>query len=174
MRFSKEKIKELKEKVRFEMVRNPNVSILELQDILSQDYGHRFDKDFIGKIKQKIHRERALRYNSVSLKEELAIFEETIMYEKRILGDIIFDEEGKYKPKEIISACREFARCSSLLFEAKMNAGIFNKTDEPQAKEGAGLSPRATEIVGKALSFYSNSGHEEEVNEFLNENRTKN
>ena len=152
MKFADEKIYELKEKVRFEMVKNPHISILELQAILSHDYGHRFDKNFIGKLKRKVHRERALRFNSASLNEELAKLEDLIQEARKPLMDIIFDDEHKYKPREIINAIRTVIWADNMLLESMLNAGVFEKTNKSQKKERP-LTPEEQDLIKRAIDY---------------------
>src|SRR3989344_2859315 len=128
MRFSKEKTHELKEKVRFEMVKNPHVSIVDLQQILSDYYGHRFDKNYVNKLKNLCN---FARYELVG---------------------IVFNEEKKYKPSEIIAAFRTIFWAEVTLFEAKLNAGIFQKAKQNQTKEKP-LTKEETELMNKALNY---------------------
>src|SRR3989344_6159471 len=139
MRFAKEKIHELKEKVRFEMVKDPHISIFALQGILRDTYHHNFDKNFIGKLKRKVHRERAVRYNFTSLNEELAKLEDLMNFGRQHLIDVLFDESGKYEPREIINAFRAVMWAAFTLFDAKLNSGIFNRP--PATKKGSDLTP---------------------------------
>jgi len=152
MRFSKDKIHELKEKVRFEMVKNPNISILELQVVLRNDYGHRFDKNFIGKLKRKVHRERTIRLDFASVSEELAKLEDLYIYGKQELMKVIFNDDGKYKPSEIISAFKTVIWAGFTLFDAKLNAGIFDQTKRKQEREKP-LTPEEQETVNRAISM---------------------
>jgi|SRR3989344_3092673 len=152
MRFAKEKINELKEKVRFEMVKNPNISILELQPILSDYYGHRFDKNFVGKLKRKVHRERALRLNFASLNHDIALFEELIRYGRQFLVDIVFNEEGKYTPMQIIAAFRNIIWAECTLIEMKLNCGIYQQAKQNQVKEKP-LTKEQNDLLQKALNY---------------------
>ncbi|OGN03278.1 MAG: hypothetical protein A2655_00410 [Candidatus Yanofskybacteria bacterium RIFCSPHIGHO2_01_FULL_43_42] len=152
MRFSKEKTHELKEKVRFEMVKNPHVSIVDLQQILSDYYGHRFDKNYVNKLKNKVHRERVLRLDFASLNEDLAKLEDLCNFARYELVGIVFNEEKKYKPSEIIAAFRTIFWAEVTLFEAKLNAGIFQKAKQNQTKEKP-LTKEETELMNKALNY---------------------
>ncbi|OGN22452.1 MAG: hypothetical protein A2915_00910 [Candidatus Yanofskybacteria bacterium RIFCSPLOWO2_01_FULL_41_34] len=142
---------ELKNHIRFEMVKNPNVSILELQVVLRDTYHHNFDKNFIGKLKRKVHRERAVRYNFSSLNEELAKLEDLMHFGRQQLMDILFDESGKYKPSEIIYAFRAVMWGGFTLLEAKLNSGIFNRPQAPEKEKP--LSPEQQEAINRGIDM---------------------
>lgn len=161
MRFAKEKIHELKEKVRFEMVKNPHISILELQEILGDYYGHRFDKNFIAKLKRKVHRERALRLNFASLNNDVALFEELIRYGRQYLVDIVFNEQGKFTPMQIIAAFREIIKAESTLIEMKLNCGIYQQAKPKQVREEP-LSAEEQEVLRRAIDFATGQAEQSE------------
>ena len=152
MRFSHEKIYELKEKVRFEMTKSPHVSIVDLQQILSEYYGHRFDKNFVNRLKNKVHRERVLRLNFASLNENLAEMEDLCNFARYELVGIIFNESKQYKPSEIIAAFRTVFWAEMTLFEAKLNAGIFEKAKQNQMKEQP-LTKEQSDLLQKSLNY---------------------
>lgn len=150
MRLSQEKNKEILESVRREMVVNPSVTIFELQDVLNQHYHHAFDKNFIGKLKNKIHRERAYRVNKRTVNYELALLEDTINETSKILWEIVNNPETSSREK--ISAIRELRSAKSAFLEAMLNAGVF----EPQIgkiKQEEELSPETQEGIRRALSY---------------------
>lgn len=124
MRLSKEKNLELLEGVRRQMVRNPDVTIFKLQELLSKQYNHAFDKNFIGKLKNKVHRERTHRVNK-TIGYELAHLEDTINVITEILWEIIDSPQTAVREK--ISAIRELRSARSMLFEAMLNAGVFER-----------------------------------------------
>src|SRR3989338_10512418 len=86
------------------MTRNPHVSILELQAIIGDTYHHTFDKNFIGKLKRKVHRERAVRFDFASLNIALAELEDLMNFGRQHLIDILFDETDKFTPAQKIMA----------------------------------------------------------------------
>lgn len=151
MRFSKEKLYELRERIRLEMVKDPNISIYQLQDILLPEYGRKFDKNFLAKLKRKIHRERAVRFNYVTVNEELAKIEDLIHCARPYLVDIIFNEEGKYNPREIISAFKAVVWGEMMLFDAMLNAGIFDRPQLPEKEKP--LTPEQQELIKKAIDY---------------------
>lgn len=124
MRLGKEKTKEILGNVRREMVRNPDITIFELQDALNQRYQHTFDKNFIGKLKNKIHRERANRV-SRTIGYELACLEDTINENAKILWEVI--DSPKTSNREKMSAMRELRSAKIMLLDAMFNAGIFER-----------------------------------------------
>lgn len=150
MRFSHEKIKELKNHIRFEMVKDPNISIFALQAVLRDTYKHNFDKNFIAKLKRKVHRERAVRYNFASLQEELAKLEDLMNYGRQHLIDILFDESDKYTPVQKIMAFRTVMWAAFTLLDAKLNSGIFNR---PTQEKERPLTKEEDDLMRKALNY---------------------
>jgi len=133
MRFSKDKIEELKEKVRVELVKNPNAGIYRIQNALQKAYGHIFDKNFVAKLKRKVHRERAGAWNQ-NIYTELGQLENIVICARPILADIVFDEDKNHKPSDRIKAFQAIMNMGFILFDAKRNAGIFEKRKEPETK----------------------------------------
>lgn len=152
MRLSKEKNKEILGNVRREMVKKPDITIFELQDILNQHYHHTFDKNFIGKLKSKIHKERAHRVNQ-TIGYELALLEDVINEVSKILWDIINSPETSNREK--ISAIRELRSAKSTLLEAMLNSGIFERQFS-KPKTDSDISPESRELIAKALSYVFN------------------
>ena len=150
MRFSKEKINELKAEIRIELVKSPDLSIMEIQEILCDNHSHKFDKNFVGKLKGKIHRERTHRYNSVTVFKELAKLEDLIRYGRQELVEVIFNKDDKYKPKEIINAFRTVIWAENMLLEAKLNAGIFGQARLRQEEETP-LDPEQQDLLKRAI-----------------------
>ena len=150
MRFSHEKIKELKNHIRFEMVKDPHVSIIELQTILGDTYHHTFDKNFIGKLKRKVHRERSVRFDFASLNVALAELEDTMNLGRQHLIDILFDETDKFTPAQKIMAFRAVMWAAFTLLDAKLNSGIFNR---PIKEKERPLTKEEDELLRKALNY---------------------
>lgn len=148
MRLSKERTREIIENVRREMVKNPNVTIFELQDNLGKQYNHIFDKNFLGKLKNKIHRERANRV-SKTLNYELACLEDTINEIVKILWEIIDNPDTPNR--EVISAIRQLRSAKSMLLEAMFNAGIFER-QLGAVKAEKKLSPEEEAEIDKLLA----------------------
>ena len=148
MRLSKEKNRELLEVIRREMVKNPAATIFELQEALDKEYNHAFDKNFIGKLKNKIHRERAYRLHN-SIVYELALFEDTINELCRILWEI-FDNPNTNN-REKISAIREIWSAKNRFLDAKLNAGIFRQ--QAEIKKDEELSPEDKALIKQAIGY---------------------
>jgi hypothetical protein len=150
MRLSKEKTKELIEAVRREIVRNPNTTIQEIQQNLNIHYGHIFDKNFVGKLKNKIHRERFCRYNIITVKHEIAKFEDTIEELCNLLWKIIDDEQSTRR--ERINAIREIRSAKSVLLETMFDSGVFEVNEKIQ-KADEPLSLEELEKINRAIEF---------------------
>lgn len=148
MKYSEDKIAEIKERIRLELVKSPAISIVEIQSILSDNCGHIFDKNFIGKLKRKIHQERAYRYNSIDLHRVLAELEDAIKVLSRLLWKIIEDPESSNRDK--ISAIREIRSAKTMLLESLFNAGIFErKMGEMKLKTD--LTPEQGQLLEEAV-----------------------
>ena len=153
MRFSKEKIEELKQLVRIELVKNPSASIYTIQEELEKSCKHTFDKNFVAKLKRKVHRERAGLYNK-NIYYELAKLEDLIVYSKEVLMKIIFDEEDKYKARDIIKAVRAVMDMEFTLFDAMLNAGIFAKNEERSKEKRKKLTQKDKELIDEAIGLF--------------------
>ena len=148
MKFSKAKTQEIQEQARIEMVRNPNISILELQGILRDTYGRNYDKNYLCKIKRKIHSERAFRYNSIDLPRVLAELEDVIKILSRLLWEIIENQSSSNRDK--ISAIRELRTSKVMLLEAMFNAGIFERKIG-QMKLKTDLTPEQGQLLEESI-----------------------
>ena len=157
MKFSAEKINELKAEIRTELVKKPDLSIMEIQEILCHNHGHKFDKNFIGKLKGKIHRERAYRYNSVTVFEELAKLEDLVRYGRQELVGVIFNKDDEHRPKEVINAFRTVIWAENMLLEAKLNAGVFDQAKLRQEKEKP-LDPEQQDLIRRAIDHANGKG----------------
>lgn len=151
MRFAKEKLYELRERIRLEMVKDPDISIYQLQDILLPEYGRKFDKNFLAKLKRKVHRERAIRLNYITINDELAKIQDLIHCARPYLVDIVFNDDGRYKPRDIISAFRAVVWGEITLFDAMMNAGVFDRPQLPEKEKP--LTPEQEELLKKAIDY---------------------
>lgn len=153
MRLSENKTKELIEAVRREIVKNPNTTIQEIQQNLSVHYGHVFDKNFIGKLKNKIHKERFQRYDRVVVQYEIAKFEDTIEELCNLLWKIVDDKESTQR--EIINAIREIRSAKSNLLEIKFESGILER-DFEKLIVNKELSRESQDLIETALEYAFN------------------
>lgn len=153
MRLSKEKTKELIEAVRRELVKKPDATIFDIQQSLNAQYNHVFDKNFLGKLKNKIHKERYQRYNKMIVQYEIAKFEDTVEVLCSSLWEIIDDE--KSTTRERINAIREIRSAKVVLLETMFNSGIFETS--PSRSDKGELSPEDRELVAQALNYAWNA-----------------
>ncbi|OHB23137.1 MAG: hypothetical protein A2939_01940 [Parcubacteria group bacterium RIFCSPLOWO2_01_FULL_48_18] len=153
MRLSKEKTKEITEAVRREIVKNPDVTIFEVQHNLNLHYEHIFDKNFIGKLKNKIHGERSYRYNQITVQYELAKFEDTIQELCNPLWAIL--ENPNASNRDVISATREIRSAKSMLLEAMFDSGIFER-QLGRVKNNDKFSPEDEELLKQAFDYALN------------------
>lgn len=157
MRLSNEKSGELLEDVRREMVINPNVTIFEIQERLNEQHNRLFDKNFIAKPKNKVHRERRARVSN-SIAYELASLEDTINEPCAILWGIVDDEKSSASVK--IYAIRQILANRSLLFDAMLNAGVFERNLGRETVERK-LTPEDNAFIAQALEWVRS--HKQEV-----------
>lgn len=150
MRFSKEKIEELKQLVRIELVKNPSASIYTIQEELEKSYNHTFDKNFLAKLKRKVHRERSNLFNE-NIYSELGQLQNIVRHARQILMEIIFDDEDKHKPSDKIRAFQVVLDAEITLFYAKLNAGIFEKQKKKEKKLTAKERVELDELLEIAL-----------------------
>ena len=150
MRLSENKTKELIEAVRREIVKNPNATIMEIQQNLGIHYGHIFDKNFIGKLKNKIHKERFQRYNRIVVQYEIAKFEDTVEELCKQLWKIIDSE--KSTPRERINAMREVRSAKSALLETMFESGIL-ETGFSKPRIEHQLSQEEKDLIAQALNY---------------------
>lgn len=155
MMYSSEKKLELLEAVRREMVIDPTVSIYSIQEALHEQYGHTFDKNFVAKIKNKVHRERASRTRN-SVAYELALLEDTSMQLKQKLWDIVENENTPAHVK--VSAIREIRSVSNTLLESMFNAGVFERQIGVIKGEGR-LSEEDQVLLEKAIAHVKPCAH---------------
>jgi len=151
MRVSKDRMNELLGVVRQQLVMNPNATIFEIQRAMELEYNRAFDKNFIARLKNKIHRERAVRVHK-SIEYELSCFEDLCNELCYSLWKIIDDEKTSHR--DAIFATKVAFSIKFSLLEAKMNAGVFQKpTIGPREDR---LSPEEEEKIKNAINFALN------------------
>ncbi len=153
MRLSKEKTKELIEAIRGEIIKKPDATIFDIQQNLNLKYGHIYDKNFLGKLKNKIHKERSHRYNQITVRYEIAKLEDTVEELCRELWVIIDDEKSTSREK--INAIREIRSSKSMLLETLFNSGIFEANANQPKKDGV-LDEEEAKKIAQAISFAFN------------------
>ena len=159
MRFGNDKTNELLENVRREMVMNPSITIFEIQDALQEKYRRVFDKNFIARLKNKIHRERTGRVHN-TIGYEIAMFEDTCIELKRPLWEIIDDEGSSTHDK--ISAIRGIRTISNDFLDVMFNAGFLTQQIGVVMEEKP-LSNEQMELMEQAISWVNTYPHEEEA-----------
>jgi len=149
MRFSKEKENEIKSMVRLLLVRQPNLSMLQVQDALAKQ-GLVFDRNYIGRVVKKIHDERSHRIDNQSLAREIAKFEDLYEALAHELWIMILDKT--LKASERNGAIRTLIDAHKSIFDKKFDAGIFEK-QLGKLKVEETLSPEDEAIIKKAIDY---------------------
>lgn len=126
-RYSKEKEKQFLERIRSLIVKQSDLTILEVQAILEKDGRDplHLDKNYINKLINKIRKGRAERMNHATVNYYLGKFEDEVDSVKKKLWAIIQNPETFNKDK--ISAIRELRNSSVDLFDKMFDAGVFEK-----------------------------------------------
>lgn len=123
---SEEKQKEYIALIRRLMVMNPSISILGIQSSLENSkHNLRLDKDYINKLKNKIHKERETRYNNYTVKKVLAKYQDELEELKLRLWSITNDKDSTKQEK--IMAIRETRASSKDMIDRLFDAGIFTR-----------------------------------------------
>ena len=125
--YSKEKTKQLLERIRRVLVMNPRISVLDIQSALEnskKDPIH-LDKDYINRLRNKIEEERANRYHNYTVKKVLAKHQDELEEMKLRLWAIANNKESNNQ--ERTSAIREIRNANKDIFDAMFNSGLFTK-----------------------------------------------
>ena len=114
-------------RIRALMVRKPDISIKEIQQTLM---AHPVDplklhQDYINKLRKKILVERTKRLDTYTVRVHLAELEDETLDLKQRLWSIIQSKHTDAKDK--IKAIKELRDSSHKLFDAMMDAGVFER-----------------------------------------------
>ena len=117
MLFRSNKTLEIKEKVKNYLIKNPIASTLEVAKNLG------YDKDFIYKLKEKIHHEASIKIYSHTLKSSLAELEDLTSEVSRILWNIV--ENKNSKNRDVILSCKTIFEFRSLILDHRIKYNLF-------------------------------------------------
>lgn len=123
MSYGKEKQKEHLEMIREIMVYRPNVTIYKIKEVLEQNEV-KLDKDYINKLKNKIHAERALRYNNAAVNEAIAKFDDFINTLGKKLVTIQKSSKDEWAQMEAIKL---LVNNYKTLLNLQFDMGVFEK-----------------------------------------------
>jgi len=158
--YSKEKQKEHMSQIRRILVMRPDVTILEVRELLQkQRKPLKLDKDYINRLVNKIRKERAKRMDYYTVNKVLAEFQDEIDELKRRLWMIINNPDSTYSEK--ITAIRELRNNSKDLFDKMFDAGVFERQIGKLKTEGE-LSEGDKELLRKALKYAGLPKHTKE------------
>lgn len=126
-RYTKEQMDNHLAQVRRLLVINPDLSCREIREKLSnrKDNPIRLHPDYIRRMKNEVIEGRNKRYDSYTVDNVLAKFQDELDEMKKILWSIIFNQTST--PSEKVQALRELRNNSDNFFERMFNAGIFEK-----------------------------------------------
>lgn len=144
MKFSKEKIEEVKKQIRRCLVEDSRASNQEIADKLG------YDRKFIWRLKEKIYKERAKRFDHYTVNTILANFQDKDYEFCKILWKIINDSETTVKEK--ILAIRELRNSNRELFDKMADAGVFERK-LGKLEIGKKLTPEEEALIKKAIAL---------------------
>lgn len=164
-RSQEEKMKRI---VRDTIVIDPLISVAKLQDVLFEK-GYKtsndnpLDWDYVAKIRQKVHRQAIETADRQKVSERiLEIKERYRLIFERLARIAFYDEEPKEgvtppSYKEQISALREIGKLDIAIFNAELDAGIFERhigTLEIEKRN----KPLPPEMKAQMLKAFANWG----------------
>ena len=142
MKLSKEKIEEVKKKIRRCLVEDSRASDQKIADKLG------YDRKLIWRLKKKIHEERARRFDRYTIDKVLAEFQDEDYELSKILWEIINNSETSVKEK--ILAIRELRNGNKELFDKLFDSGMFERQLGKLKTEGS-LSEEEQKKIENAL-----------------------
>jgi len=158
MKFSPEKLEEIENQVRLELVRNPHISCRGLSKNLG--YNHKF----LNFVKNKVHKETSQSITKESLQQEVGYFANLIQETNKILWEIINSETSNNSEK--ISAIKTLISAYALLFDKKVASGLLSDKPLPEEKALSLLEAktRVEEIIslGKRIDVLRGKINEEQ------------
>lgn len=165
-RTQEEKMKRI---IRDAIVIDPLISVAKLQDALFEK-GYRtagnnpLDWDYVSKVRQKVHRQAVEAADRQKVNERIAEIKERyrLIFERLIRIAFYSDElkkEGVMPPsyKDQISALREIGKLDIAIFNAELDAGIFERhigTLEIEKRS----KPLPPELKAQMLKAFANWG----------------
>lgn len=172
-RYSKEKQDEIIARIRSFLVRKPDLTIREVQDLLAGSHqSMKLDKNYVGKLLNKIRKERTVRLNNYTVNVTLAKFEDEAEDLKARFYAIvtdrgekqeIMDKDGKptgtfawvRKPpshRDVTNALKEIRQTSIALFDKMFDSGVFERQVGNIRVEDK-LSDEEEEKIKNAINF---------------------
>jgi len=126
-RYSKTRINEFIARVRALLVRKPDLSLREIQALLEAHPTEslHLQLTYIGKLVNKIRKEREERMNHHTVNKVLATFHDEAEEIKNRLWMIATDP--KSTKAEVIAALRELRNTSKDVMDSMFNAGVFER-----------------------------------------------
>lgn len=121
--YSKEKEREFIGKIRIILVKKPDATIFQVQEILAKNKV-KLDKNYVSKLIRKITQERANRYNNIAAKDAIAKFEDFIKTWEKELQDIINNPQSQ---KVKIAAIKQIIWQYERLLNMQFDAGVFER-----------------------------------------------
>ena len=150
-KYSKEQKLEHIERVKRIIVKDPNLSVSKIVDLIRT--GQRplpVTWDYINGIVAKIRKQRAYRMDYYRIKEWLGKFEEKLDEYGRYLWNIVTNPAEQSKDK--IAAIRELRNNDVILFDRMFDAGVFERKLGEMTIKGR-LDEGDKAFLDKALKF---------------------
>ena len=140
------------ERIRSLIVRKPDLSILEVQQLLKDNKTHPLPlhKDYINKLLHKIRNERINRMNNRTVNFVLAEYEDEIISQKEKLWTILNDPNTT--PSVKVSAIHEMREATKTIIEKMFDAGVFERQLGSLKAFAVQLNPDDEELIKKAIA----------------------
>jgi len=150
--YSPEQTDEFRSIVRSMVVRKPDLSIRQLQELLSKNPRRpvKLGKNFLGKLVKEIHARRSERIDYYTVNEVLGKFEDEVQELKEILLALIQTRDTP--PMAKVVAVKEYRQSSLALIDKLFDAGIFEKklgTLDVERK----LSEEESKLLDQAIEY---------------------
>lgn len=156
--YTTEQKDEFRSIVRSLVVRKPDLSIRQIQELL-RDHPIRpieIGKDLVGKLAKEVHERRAERIDLYTVNEVLGKFEDEVTELKEILLGLIQSKTVSSMAKVV--AIKEYRQSSLALIDKMFDAGVFEKklgTLELTRK----LSEEESQLLDQAIEYAFKPGN---------------
>lgn len=143
MKFSKERIEEIKNEIKEKMIKNPNLSGLKIAKEMD------LDKDAVNRYIRQIRKEATEKINKSIIEDEIGKLEDEFNQVIFELWEIV---KGPANHKEKIAAINQIINSKKVLFNIKFDAGVFNrKLGELNIKDK--LDEEERKLLNEALQY---------------------
>lgn len=151
--YTKENEQKHLEAVKQVMALNPGISIQGIRRSIEKSKKLTLDATYIGRLRERVRDERKKRFDDKRVEEKIAEMEDTTHQLVRKLWRIILGKgKSAVTNSNIIEAAKAIVNAEHKLFQAQLDAGIFErKLGELEVKERYQISKADREKIMKAM-----------------------